>query len=248
MTRAFLEFEKLKETVKNNEVELKNLLEKLPAEQRELVNIGVEKNLHLGHDYHFQDFEQMTGTLVIIGLAPQNDSHIFSCINKSNINRVIFYQYFGTKSDDEIKSEIKTMSLPINKPYVVENIKTIWDEIRVCSRNKQNYDLSNAQLELLNALCPQKPIAIDDILWQLSSIPAFTRRVILEMMIYEISKSKYHATPKTEKELATCFIEFGKTLEVATISPQSLYHIYITGLQSNNKIGNSKNKKRKRKK
>lgn len=248
MTRAFLEFEKLKETVKNNEVELKNLLEKLPAEQRELVNIGVEKNLHLGHDYHFQDFEQMTGTLVIIGLAPQNDSHIFSCINKSNINRVIFYQYFGTKSDDEIKSEIKTMSLPINKPYVVENIKTIWDEIRVCSPNKQNYDLSNAQLELLNALCPQKPIAIDDILWQLSSIPAFTRRVILEMMIYEISKSKYHSTPKTEKELATCFIEFGKTLEVAAISPQSLYHIYITGLQSNNKIGNSKNKKRRRKK
>jgi hypothetical protein len=248
MTKAFLEFEKLKETVKNNEVELTDILEKLPAELHEPVNIGVEKNLHFGHNYHFQDFEQITGTLAIIGLAPQNDSHIFSCINKSNINSVIFYHYFGTKSDDEIETEIKTMSLPINKPYVIKNVKIIWDEIRVSSPNKQNYDLSETQLELLNALCPQKPIAINDILWQLSSIPTFTRRVILEMMTFEISKSKYHATPETEKELYACFIDFGKTLEVAALSPQSLYCIYITGLQSNNRMRHSKNKKRKRKK
>ncbi|NMC60735.1 MAG: hypothetical protein GYA51_15325, partial [Candidatus Methanofastidiosa archaeon] len=159
MTKAFLEFEKLKETVKKNEGDLKTILEKLPAEQQEIVKIGIEKNLHCGHDYHFQDFEQMTGTLTIIGLAPQNDSHIFSCINKSNINSVIFYYYFGTKSDDEIELEIKTISLPINKPYVIKNVKSIWDQIKVCQPNKQKYALSETQLELLNAFCPQKPIA-----------------------------------------------------------------------------------------
>jgi len=248
MTKAFLECEKLKEALKKNEVELKNILEKFPPEQHELVNIAVEKNLHFGHDYHFQDFEQMTGTLAIIGLAPQNDSHIFSCINKSNINRVVFYHYFGTKSDDEIETEIKTISLPINKPYVIENVIKIWDEIKVCQPNKQNYALSETQLKLLNAFCPQKPIAMDDILWQLNSIPTFTRKVIIEMMTFEMSKSKYHTTPKTEKELFTSFIEFGKTLEVAAISPQALYYIYITGLQSNNNMSHSKNKKRKRKK
>jgi hypothetical protein len=248
MTKAYFEFEKLKETVKNNEVELKNILEKLPVEQHELVNIGVEKNLHFGHNYHFQNFEEMTGTLAIIGLAPQNDSHIFSCINKSNIDSVVFYHYFGTKSDDEIEAEKRTMSLPISKPYVIEDVKTIWDEIKVYSPSKRKYDLSVAQLDLLNALCPQQPIAIDDIIWQLSSIPTFTRRVISEMMVFEISKIKYHATPKTEKELFSSFIEFGKTLEVAAVSPQSLYYIYITGLQSNDKKKNSENKKRKRKK
>ncbi|MCC9295966.1 bacteriophage abortive infection AbiH family protein [Clostridium sp. WLY-B-L2] len=248
MTKAFLEFENLKEKVKKNEVELKNILEKLPTEQRELVNIGIEKNLYCGYNYHFQDFEQMTGTLTIIGLAPQNDSHIFSCINKSNINSVVFYHYFGAKNDDEIEAEIKTMSLPINKPYVIENVKVIWDEIGVFRPNKKNYGLSETQLKLLNALCPQKPIAINDILWQLNSIPTFTRRAILEMMTFEISKSKYHTTPKTGKEFFKRFIEFGKTLEVAAISPQSLYYIYITGLQSNNKVRHSKNKKRKRKK
>jgi len=248
MTKAFLDFEKLKEMVKRNEVELKDILEKLPVEQHQLVNIGVEKNLQLGHDYHFQDFERMTGTLAIIGLAPQNDSHIFSCINKSNINSVIFYHYFGIKSDAEIEAEIKKISLPINKPYVIENVKKIWNVIKVCRPNKQKYALSEKQLKLLNALFPQKPIEMDDILWQLGSIPTYTRRAILEMMTFEISKSKYHTTPKTENELFKSFIEFGKTLEVAAISPQVLYYIYITGLQSNNKVNHSKNKKRMRKK
>lgn len=228
MTKAYIEFEKLKETVENKEVELKNILGKLPVEQQELVKIGIEKNLHMGINYHFQDFEQTTGTLTIIGLAPQNDSHIFSCINKSNFDSVVFYHYFGNKSDDEIEAEIETISLPINKPYVIENVKVLWDEIRVSSPKKQNYNLSVAQLGLLNTFCPQKSITIDEILWQLNSIPALTRSVILEMMIFEMSKSKYHATPKTEKELFTRFIEFGKTLEIAAISPQSLYYIYIT--------------------
>lgn len=241
MTKAYLEFESLKEVVKNNETELKNILEKLPVEQHELVNIGLEKNLHLGLNYHFQDFEQMTGTLSIIGLAPQNDSHIFSCISKSNIDNVVFYHYFGNKSDNEVETEIKTMSLPINKPYVIKNVKVLWKEIRVYSPNKQNNNLSIAQLELLNQLCPHKPITREDILWQLNSIPAVTRNVISEMMTFEISKSKYHATPKTEKELFTRLIELGKTLEVAAISPQSLYYIYITGLQSNNKKESVKN-------
>lgn len=231
MTKGYMEFEKLKETVKNNKVELKYILEKLPAEQHELVNIGVEKNLHFGLNYHFHDFEQIAETLVIIGLAPQNDSHIFSCINKSNVNNVVFYHYFGTKSDDEIEAEIKTMSLPINKPYVIENVKLLWDEIKVYSPKKQNYKVSKSQLEILNKLCPQRPITIDDILWQLNSIPSFTRKAILEMMTFEISKSKYHTTPKTGNELFTSFIEFGKTLEVAAISPQVLYHIYLTSLQ-----------------
>lgn len=248
MIKAFLKFEKLKETVKNNEIELKNIREKLPAEQHELFNIGVEKNLHLGHDYHFQDFEQMSGTLSIIGLAPQNDSHIFSCINKSKINSVVFYYYFGNKSDDEIEEEIKTMSLPINKPYVIKNVKVLWDKIKMYRPNNKSYNLSNEQLKILNALFTQKSISKNDILSQLSSIPTVTRRVIFDMLSSEMLKSKYHDTPKTEEEVYTRFIEFGKTLEVAAISPQSLYYIYLNGLQSNNKMRNSKNKKRKRKK
>lgn len=247
MTKAFLAFENLKKMAVENEVEFKNIFEQLPADQQELVSVGIDKNLYGGYNYHFQDFEQITGTLTIIGLAPQNDSHIFSCINKSSINNVIFYHYFGAKSDDEVTAEIKAITLPINKPYKIENVKKIWNEINVFPPNKQYYTLSKTQLEILNAFCPQKPITMDDILWQLNSIPTITRKIILEMMLFEISKSQYHTTPKSEKELFTSFIKFGKTLEVAAISPQALYCIYITGLQSNNKPNHNKSKKRKRK-
>ena len=246
MTKAFLKFENLKETIKNNKDELESILKILPTEQREVVQIGIEKNLRLGHNYHFQDFEQLTGTLEIIGLAPQNDSHIFTCISKSNIEKVVFYHYFGEKSDDEVEEEIKTISLPINKPYVIENVKKVWNEIKVYQPVKRTYVLSEKQMDLLNAFCPTKPITIDDILWQLGSIPTFTKKIIFEMMAYEISKSQYHTTPQSEKEFLQNFIDFGKTLKTASISPQALYFLYIIHLQSNSKKNQNKSTKKKK--
>lgn len=255
MTKAFLEFERLKEMAQKDEVEFKNNIEKLPTEQQELINIGVERNLECVHNYHFNDFEQLTGVLTIIGLAPQNDSHIFSCINKSNIEKVVFYHYFGEKSDDEVDDEIKSITLPINKYYIIKNIKKLWDKIKISKPNNSiTYTklLLNSErnefLNLFNSICVGDAVSMEDILWQLKSIPIATERAIYEMMTYEISKSRYHTTPQSEEELFQCFIDFGKTLEVAAISPQSLYCIYITGLQSNNKMKQSKNKKRKRRK
>jgi len=255
MTETFLKFEQLKENIKNNKIELKNILETLSPEKSELVKIGVEKDLYLGQDYHFQDFEQITGTLSIIGLAPQNDSHIFSCINKSNIHSVIFYHYFGNKSDDEIEEEIKTMSLPINKPYIIKNVKIIWDKLNLSKPNKRNYNLLRKQVEqvlnIVNKIYYKSQIKINDMLGQLNSIPPLTEKVISELMTFEMSKKRYHSTSKTEQQLVSNFIDFGKTLEVAAISPQVLYYIYMMGSQSNNKTKHtihSNNKKRKHKK
>jgi hypothetical protein len=246
MTQLFLYTETIKETAKKDKDEFKKMLQQIPTEQHELINTAVNKNLYLGHDYHFQDFEQISGTLKIIGLSPKNDSHIFQCINKSNINNVIFYHYFGPKRDDEIEAEKKSLSLPINKPYIIENVKKIWDEIRVHTPNKLKYNLTKKQLELLNVFCPQQSIGMNDILRQLNSIPTVTRKIIFEMMTFEISKSKYHNTPKNDKEFFANFIEFGKTLEVAALSPQTLYHIYLTELSKNN--NHNKIQKRKHKK
>lgn len=243
MTQLFLYTEKIKVTAKKNKAEFKKMLQEIPTEHHELFNTAVNKNLYLGHDYHFQDFEQISGTLKIIGLSPKNDSHIFLCINKSNVSNVIFYHYFGTMNDEEIEAEKKSLSLPINKPYIIENVKKIWDEIRVYRPSKLRFDLTKKQLELLNVFCPQQPIGMNDILRQLNSIPTVTRKIIFEMMTFEISKSKYHNTPKNDKEFFANFIEFGKTLEVAALSPQALYYIYIT--ENNN---HNNNKKRKHKK
>lgn len=254
MTKVFLEFEKLKEIAQKDEVEFKNKLEKLPAEQQELVNIGVERNLECGHNYHFNDFEQLTGVLTIIGLAPQNDSHIFSCINKSNIEKVVFYHYFGEKSDDEVDEEIKSITLPINKYYIIKNIKKLWDKIKISKPNNSSTytkillnSKRNEFLDIINSFCEGEDVSMEDILWQLKSIPVATERVIYEMMTYEIAKSRYHTAPKSEEELLQCFIDFGKTLKIASISPQALYLIYIIGSQPNSKKRQNKSAKRRQK-
>lgn len=227
MTQAYLEFKKVIKSIKNNEVTLEEYLERLPIENQEGFKNCIEKNFCIGYNYHFQDFEKLTGTLTIIGLAPQNDNHIFSCINQSNIDHVVFYHYFGNKSYDEIKEEMKKISLPIEKPYTVKNVNDLWNKIKISSPKKRKYSLSNKQLEILNAICPQNPIAMNDIIWQLNSIPSLTKDVIQKMLNFEIPKDEYHTTPTSEKELCARFIKFGKTLDVAAISPQVLYYIYF---------------------
>lgn len=44
-------------------------------------------------DYHFVELTSLTGELHIIGMSPQNDIHIFRCIEKSNVDKVGFYRY-----------------------------------------------------------------------------------------------------------------------------------------------------------
>ncbi len=246
LTKAFFEFEKFKEAYSYID-SLEQMLEKFPAEQRDIIHIGIEKNLPCGHNYHFQDFEKSNGTLTIIGLAPQNDSHIFSCINKSNIEKVVFYHYFGGKSDDEVDAEIKTITLAITKPYIIKNIKKVWDEINLSKPNnsttytqillsrKRNDDFLN----LFNSLYPNATVSIEDILRQLRSIPVTTEKAICKMMASEIIKEKYHTTPQSEKELFRHFIDFGKTLKIASISPQTLYFLYFINSQTNGKKSKS---------
>lgn len=112
MTQAYLEFKKVIKSIKNNEVTLEEYLESLPIENQEGFKNCIEKNFCIGYNYHFQDFEKLTGTLTIIGLAPQNDNHIFSCINQSNIDHVVFY-HFQKKSfvQDLLNSEKLLMLL-----------------------------------------------------------------------------------------------------------------------------------------
>lgn len=234
MTKAYMEFEKIRKMSKDDKKNYVSLLAQLPKEQREIVEIGIEKDLILGHNYHFQDFEQLTGTLTIIGLAPENDAHIFKSINESNVENIIFYNYFGDKSDCRIAREIKSISLGIDKPYIIKNIQEVWEKTNLHKpknsttymevlRNKKR---SEFMMDFTNAVYGKSNVLIGDIVRQLKSIPKATEEVIYKMMHTEISKSRYHSTPQSEQELMQSFIDFGKTLEVSSISAQAFYFLY----------------------
>ncbi|MGI6691640.1 MAG: hypothetical protein ACOX63_12505 [Christensenellales bacterium] len=232
MTKAYMEFERIKKLSKD---EKQTFIAQRPKEQREIIEIGIEKDLIYGHNYHFQDFEQLTGTLTIIGLAPQNDDHIFKSINKSNIDNIVFYNYFGDKSDSEVANEIKNMSLNIEKPYEIKNIKEVWDKTKlykpmnsaIYRKVLMNKEGSDFMMKFTNAIYGSNKVSINDVVEQLKSIPKATEEVIYKMMLNEISNPKYHSTPQSEEELMCNFIDFGETLKVSSISPHALYFLYI---------------------
>lgn len=63
-----------------------------PAPIEDLIRVHQEHpELDFGCNYHFDEFESSTGELHIIGMSPNNDAHIFKLIDKSNIEKVVFF-------------------------------------------------------------------------------------------------------------------------------------------------------------
>ena len=54
-------------------------------------------------DYHFEKLSKITGELVILGLSPWNDFHIFETIDKSEIDPCTFY-YFSEEQCEKVRS------------------------------------------------------------------------------------------------------------------------------------------------
>ncbi|MBP1534400.1 MAG: hypothetical protein IK999_09785 [Ruminococcus sp.] len=174
--------------------------------------------------YHFDEFERMSGKLSIIGLSPYNDSHIFKCINHSDLDEIVFYHFFNGGRD---------ITLPITKPYTIVDVKDLWMELQITPSLSKSYTINQKQAMLLNAISVNKnELTASEIQNQVNSIPVNTRSAIINMMKYEISKEQYHNSPKNEKELFRLFNEFGKTLRISGISPQALYHLYTENLSN----------------
>lgn len=73
--------------------------------------------LTFGSNYHFTEFKELTGALHIIGMSPNNDSHIFKLIDESNIENIVFYYH----SDSEAR-----IKLPIHQKVEFRSAKELW--------------------------------------------------------------------------------------------------------------------------
>lgn len=235
-------------------------MKSLSGRRRRIMQTSIDKSLPIGCDYHFADFEALTGELTIIGISPQNDSHIFSCINNSNIEKVIFYRHCKGGSETEIK-------LPIDKPYAIKDIGTLWDEINIPKRGnsatykkieKASIRNPSVVLGILNTLNSiyrsYKAVTVTDVVDQIKTIPVITEKVLIKMLSLKLSDSKNHKSPDSVEELITQLFEFGQTIKIAGISPQAFYSLYLVNKEykknfttSKNTKGTKKAKKRKRK-
>ncbi|MGB4019410.1 MAG: hypothetical protein WBK78_07920 [Syntrophomonadaceae bacterium] len=123
--------------------------------------------LKVGTDYHFEALSKLEGELHIIGLSPNNDSHIFRCINESNLEKVWFYYY--SESDKTIH---------ITKPYELTDVKDLWKSLDAdnkkynCSYHIPNNPEVDKFTEAFNALSFDS-IPKEKIINEINSIPQF---------------------------------------------------------------------------
>lgn len=93
---------------------------KLVSRMRESILLKVENpDLKFDEPYPIKPLRDMEGDLVILGLSPYNDKHLFQIINDSNISKCTFY-YFDESEKDII------LSLIFSHDVYFEDVRKFW--------------------------------------------------------------------------------------------------------------------------
>jgi len=177
--------------------------------------------LKVGTDYHFEALSNLEGELHLIGLSPNNDSHIFRCINESNLEKVWFY-YFS-ESDKAI---------PVTKPYELMYVEDLWKSL---DSDKKKYNCSypipnnpevDKFIEAFNVLSFD-PIPKEKIINEINSIPQFEAARLCAIVRKELEEQKSRGNPKNEDDLVRGFGEVSRIGLREGVLPSSLFMLYI---------------------
>jgi hypothetical protein len=110
-SEAQQKYQELKNSINENDISLFNS-----------INERVRNPEFKNTEYPIREFEGITGELNILGMSPNNDSHIFKMINENpNISRVI---YFSAGDNDTL-----SVQRIIKKPLQIRNVFKYWKSI-----------------------------------------------------------------------------------------------------------------------
>lgn len=174
--------------------------------------------LKIATDYHFRELEGLSGELHIIGLSPNNDSHIFACIEKSAVDKIIFYSY-GELSK----------TLPLTKPYEFADIKKLWKSLDAnmpkynCGRKYPKSGKTKKFFEFFNALSFD-PITEDEIRKEANSVPDFIAGPLCQEAVKLIENQE---RPKNKDELYKQFRYISRIALREGIYPSAFYLLLI---------------------
>lgn len=214
--------EKLKQMHKNDIVEFQATrlcMESKVTGTAQVIDTYIDHpELKIATDYHFSELEELSGELHIIGLSPQNDSHIFACIEKSAVNKIIFYSYGEPPK-----------TLPLIKPYEFADIKKLWKSLDAdmpkynCGKKYPNSEKAKKFFELFNVLSFD-PITKDEIIKEANSIPDFIAKPLCQEAMKLIENLE---TPKNEDELYKQFRYISRIALREGIYPSAFYLLLI---------------------
>lgn len=220
--KAIQVLEQIKQLYKNDIVEFQTKrlsMESQVVGTAQIIDTYIEHpELKVATDYHFSELEALYGELHIIGLSPQNDSHIFSCIEKSAVDRVVFYSYGEPPK-----------ALPLTKPYEFKDIKILWKSLDAdlpkynCGRKYPNSEEAKKFFELFNVLSFD-PITEDEIRTEANSIPDFIAKPLCQEAMNLL---KTLGAPRKEEELCKQFRTISRIALREGIYPSAFYLLLI---------------------
>lgn len=200
-----------------------------PAPIEELMQVHQKHpELIFGCNYHFTEFRELTGELHVIGMSPNNDSHIFNLINESNIEKIVFYYYSA--------SEVKK-SLAVHQKVEYKSAQELWKRLKASPKQYNcNYPIPKSDkvkdfLEILNLMSSDE-VSETDIIRSANSIPQFKVSELCKIIIDEMKAQQEGNAPKDEKELQRQFREVSRIALRNGILPSALYLHLIMGMDA----------------
>ena len=180
-----------------------------------LETYAANDGLSICSNYQFDKFRGIDGELHILGLSPQNDSHIFKCINESNATKIIFY-YFGEKPT----------SINTDKDVEFRKASDLWNEL---DANPKQYNEkvsipngADSIIKVLNELSFDK-ISIEELKNELKKYPSFITDPLCEEAEKLMENLKSNGNPKSEKEFKEGFIKVSRIALREGIYPTAFY-------------------------
>ena len=121
MVKAYRENKTIKETVDVWEKDANEIIRKMA----ECIKLKLsDGNLEFRETYPIKEFTAISDELSIVGLSPNNDTHIFNIINGNGLLKSVIYYFYNSE-------EVKAVSQLLNNHKLeFDNVIELWDKYR----------------------------------------------------------------------------------------------------------------------
>lgn len=221
------ELRRLLEMSRSNHVEYEGLMADLKAENEQFYQIAItyieHPELKIGSCYHFEKLKSIEGEIDLIGLSPNNDAHIFRCLNESNLDKIVMY-YHSNKE--------KVRPAPFTKRCDLKSVKNLWKALD-SERKIQNYNYPiprnpeiDGIIEALNKLSFDE-VTIEQTIDGANSMSQAEANRLCDLITAELELQKKRGAAKSDGEMMRDFAEISRVSLREGYLPSSVLLHYI---------------------
>ena len=220
--KANIESQKYSDNFKSNPQYYDDIAESFPEAYELIITKIKHPELQMATEYHFEELSNIDSEIHILGLSPNNDTHIIDLINNNNKVKTVIFYYFTPQEEKQAKKIFNT------KKVKCIQVNELWKQLD-CKQKKyncnHNIDYSKMNILEICKLFSEYPSATTEIIdKEINTIPKF-EMLRLTKLVKEAMLSQ--SRPDSEEELKQLLAEISFIALREGISPPVLYLITI---------------------